>query len=378
MHVGFISFEYPYSNNTSPIGGIGTFTKNLAEELVQQNTQVTVFLANQDKHSVFIENGVTIHQVLRKEVKFFTWLSNRMYFNSYVKKVIHDSKINVIETPDWTGFTALMSFNIPVVLRLHGSDTFFSNLEGRKVKFKNNFFEKNALKRADKIVGVSQFVADKTKELFKLKTNIEIIYNTINTGDFLPNHKSIQSKQLLYFGAIIRKKGVLEIAKTFNLLVEKDENIKLTFLGRDTIDVFEKKSTLSLFKSMLSKKAVAGFKYIPSVPYHQVKQYIYSAEVILLPSFAEAFPMTWLEAMAMEKKLVTSNVGWANELMINNETGYCINPKDHFEFSESVLNLLNNEVKARQMSINARNRIKEVFNYNNILKQNINLYRKLS
>lgn len=377
MHIGFITPEYPYKDNQTSVGGIGTFTKNLAEQLVLQNIQVSIFLSNQERHNVFTENGVFIHQVSQKKLKGLTWLTNRLHFNTYVNTIAEKEKINVLEAPEWTGFTAFMNFKIPLVLRLHGSDTYFCNLEKRKVKPKNKFFEKNALKRADKIIGVSQFVATKTKELFNLKTDISVIYNTINVDDFVPDHSKIKPKTLLYFGTIIRKKGVLEIAHMFNTLVEKDSNITLTFLGRDAIDVKEKISTLQLVKNILTDRAKANFKYISSVPYNEVKTYLKQSEVILLPSFAEAFPMTWLEAMSLEKKLVTSNIGWANELMINNETGYCVNPKKHLKFADAIYNQLTDGEKGVVMAKKARQRVANQFNYSQILNQNIALYKSL-
>ena len=34
-----------------------------------------------------------------------------------------------IEAPDWTGITAFMRLKAPLVIRFHGSDTYFCHLE---------------------------------------------------------------------------------------------------------------------------------------------------------------------------------------------------------------------------------------------------------
>ena len=44
--------------------------------------------------------------------------------------------IDIVEAADWTGITAFMKFNCPLILRLHGSDTYFCHLEKRKLKIK--------------------------------------------------------------------------------------------------------------------------------------------------------------------------------------------------------------------------------------------------
>jgi glycosyltransferase involved in cell wall biosynthesis len=377
MNIAFITPEYPHVNFKGSIGGIGTFTQNLAKQLVRINHNVIIFIHSQSKEFIEHENGITIHFVKLKKVKGITWFTNRRYFNNYVNKVIKEQNIEVIEAPEWTGFSAFMKFNCPLVIRLHGSDTYFCHLENRKVKAKNQFFEKKALKGANVIVGVSEFVSNKTRQLFGLKNEIITIHNTIDTSDFIPNHQNIQFKSLLYFGTIVRKKGVLEIAKAFNKIVEKDKEVQLCLVGRDNRDVFTGKSTLKMFKELLSIAAKHNFKYIKAVPYTEIKQMICDTDVVLLPSFAEAFPMTWLEAMALEKKLITSNIGWAEELMIDGETGFTINPKDTDDFTTKVLTLLDKEDEANQMAKNARQRIINKFDIKKSIEENIKLYMSI-
>jgi glycosyltransferase involved in cell wall biosynthesis len=377
MHIAFISPEYPHSTFKGGIGGIGTFTKNLAEQLVNKGKKVTVFVHSQNNEEIYKENGIEIHFVKAKRIRGITWYTNRKYFNNYVNKIIEQQKIEVIEAPEWTGFTAFMKFNCPLILRLHGSDTYFCNLENRKVKFKNKFFEKRALYGATKIVGVSEFVANRTKELFNLNSNIDVVYNTIDTNDFSPNHKNIKPKSLLYFGTLVRKKGVLEIAKMFNKLFEQDDEVTLTFLGKDNKDGFTETSTFELIKELLSNKALNKITHINAVPYNEVIKYIQEAEIVLLPSFAEAFPMTWLEAMALEKKIVTSNIGWANELMIDNITGYIVNPNNINLFATKVLDLLNNKELSASMATEARSRIINEFDIKIGILNNIKLYKSV-
>ncbi|UAB74723.1 glycosyltransferase family 4 protein [Mesoflavibacter sp. SCSIO 43206] len=377
MHIAYITPEYPSGFYKGNVGGIGTFTKNIATQLVLQQHQVTVFVHSQQKTEVFEECDVEIHFVKQKVLKGLTWYTNRRYFENYVNKIIENKNIAIIEAPEWTGFTAFMKFRCPLVIRLHGSDTYFCDLERRKVKFKNKFFEKTALKGADEIVGVSEFVSKKTKKLFNISRTITVIHNAIDISVFQPNHEEIKPKTLLYFGTIIRKKGVLQIAKAYNRVVEKDKEIKLFFLGRDNKDTQNGKYTLSMLEDLLSPQAKANFTHINAVPYKDVIKYIQQADVVLLPSFAEAFPMSWLEAMALEKKMITSNIGWANEVMINEETGFMINPNDIDAFCDKIEKMLNDEIKANFMAKSARQRILQHFDMKSSFKKNLGFYRKL-
>ena len=83
----------------------------------------------------------------------------------------------------------------------------------------NYWFEKIALLGANKVIGVSDFVSQKTKTLFNYKRKIDTIYNTIDVDVFYPNHEHIKSKTLLYFGTLVRKKGVLEIPHVLNISI---------------------------------------------------------------------------------------------------------------------------------------------------------------
>jgi glycosyltransferase involved in cell wall biosynthesis len=377
MHVAFVTPEYPINSFEGAVGGIGTFTKSLAERLVKNKVRVSVFIHSQSEHKKVVINEVDIYFVKRKSFKGITWFTNRLYFNRYVNKIILRQKIDVIEAPEWTGFTAFMKFKCSLVIRLHGSDTYFCKLENRSVKFKNNFFEAKALKGADILVGVSKFVSNQTKLLFGLKSEISVIYNTVDPMVFKPNHEEVIPKSLLYFGTIVRKKGVLEIAKMFNKLVKIDKEVTLTLLGGDNADVLSGTSTLKLIKEMLSEEALKRMISISAIPHHNVIEYVQKSDVILLPSFAEAFPMTWLEAMSLEKKIVASDIGWSKELMLDGITGCTLNPTDTDLFVSKVMELLQNPIKASQMGSSARARIINEFDMTEVIGQNIKLYKSI-
>ena len=377
MHIGFITSEYPLSQVKGGVGGIGTFTRNTALKLLTLHHKVSVFIYDQSETRSFEDEGVVIHLIKRKSLKGLTWWVNRKHIQHYINAQAKKTNIDVLEAGEWTGITAFMKFNIPLILRLHGSDTYFCHLEGRKVKFKNKFFERKALYSCDGIVGVSAFVAEKTKELFNINKPIHVVHNGVDSVNFIPNHEGVAANVLLYFGTLVRKKGVLELAHIFNKVVTQYPNAKLRLIGKDNIDVLTRKSTLSMMKEILSDEGKNQLEYIPSVPYDKIQSEINKAGVVVLPSFAEAFPMTWLEAMALEKKVVTSNIGWANELMINGETGYCVSPQNHEEYAQKIGMFLDKELDTLTMGKAAREQIKAHFELKDLMKENLDFYNKI-
>src|SRR6266487_4385694 len=140
MHIGFITPEYPQF--TPVCGGLGTSLKNLAESLVKNDIRVSVFLFNNKKDFQASENGIDFYFIKKKRFFLGTWFFNRKYFQNKVRKIIYNHNIDLIESPDWTGITAFMKFTVPLIIRLHGSDTFFCYLEKREQKLKHFIYEK--------------------------------------------------------------------------------------------------------------------------------------------------------------------------------------------------------------------------------------------
>ncbi|WP_338359653.1 glycosyltransferase family 4 protein [Yeosuana marina] len=376
MHVGFLTPEYPHPS-LSPSGGLGTSIKNLAVRLAASGVKVTIFVVFQNQDETFEDQSVKIKSIKLKKHLFFAWYKERKRIQYIIQKQIIKESIDVLEAPDWTGISAFMKFSVPLVIRLNGSDGYFCKLDNRKQKLKNFVFEKTALKNADEIVSVSTFTGTITKKIFGLKNSIQTIHNSIDVDQFSPNNSKINNGQILYFGTIIRKKGVLELAKAFNLIIEKSSNANLLLVGKDAIDVFTKTSTIQLFYDLLSPEARASVTHLQEVSYDEIKSYIHKANVVVLPSFAEAFPMTWLETLALEKPLVSSNIGWANELMVNNSTGFTVDPRNHEAFASRIIELLENPKLCESFSTAGRLRVVENFSAQKITYQNIEFYKSV-
>lgn len=378
MNIAFLTPEYPHPT-IAHAAGIGTAIKNLAAALVQQGNKVIVFVYGQDANEVVLDNGIEIHKIKHVKYRFLGWYLYRKHIQQYLNRQIHSKKIDLIEAPDWTGITAFMHLKCPLVIRLHGTDAYFCNLEGRKQKFKNYLFEKIALQSANAIVSVSAFTAKKTKALFGLNKSIQIIHNGVKLTDFEPMAEVAENETptILYFGTLIRKKGVLALAEIFNKVVEQVPNVQLQLVGKDVMDVFEHASTYQLFEKRLTTEAKKQVVHIPQVPYAEVKVFLQKATVVVLPSFAEAFPMTWLEAMAMGKALVTSNIGWASEVMIDGTTGYTEHPTNFKAYANKIVTLLTNKNVNCTFGKQAKAHIETNFSHDKICFQNLHFYKSL-
>lgn len=379
MHIAFLTPEYPHPK-VKHAGGMGTSIKNLAEALVKQNIQVTVIIYGQNHSDHFTENGINFYAIADKNYVVGKWFFYRKYVQKVVNKIVIANKIDVIEAGDWTGFTAFMKFKIPLVIRLHGSDTYFCSIEKRPQKFKNKVFETIALKTATAYVAPSKFTANYTATLFKLNAKaIQVVANGIDTQIFKPTDsvKPIENS-ILYFGTLIRKKGVLQLPEIFNLVRKQIPEAKLILIGADSPDITtQSKSTWELMKKSFSPLDSANVEYLGKMKYEEVQNYIKQVSVCVFPSYAETFGMVTVEAMAMQKAVVTSNLGWNKELLVDGESGYLVNPDDTETFAQKICDVLQNKEKALSMGIEARNQVIQKFDSIKIAQQNIAFYKSI-
>lgn len=379
MKIAFLTPEYPHPK-TGSSGGIGTSIKNLSIGLLSKGISVRVLVYDQKEDNIFDDNGVFIQQIKNIKFKGLSWLLTRKKIEIIINKLYSNNEIDLVEAPDWTGISSFIQPKLcPLIIRLNGSDTYFCHFDDRPVKWINKFHEKRALKKANGLLSVSQFTADKTNELFELNKKFTIIPNPIETNLFRVNNENSQiEKSILYFGSLIRKKGLLELPFIFNKVVENNPNIKLILIGKDVPDIISgNSSTWQMMENLFSEKAKANVCYLGSVPYSEIKNRIEKATVCVFPSFAEAFPVSWLEAMAMKKAIVASNIGWANEMIIDGESGFLVHPTNHDLFASRIVQLLEDSDFSKNMGQNARKRVEDFFSADKIVDDNIDFYKSL-
>ncbi|NBL64843.1 glycosyltransferase [Flavobacterium sp. NST-5] len=377
MHIAFLTPEYPHQK-VNHAAGIGTSIKNLALALAKNGVRVSVVVYSQKEFAVFQENGVTIHLIPHKKYRFFTWYFYRKHLQNYLNQLTIQEKVDLIEAPDWTGITAFMKFKVPLVIRFHGSDAYFCHLENRKQKFKNFWFEKLALKSAKAFIAPTKFAGELTQQLFKIKSQqIQIIYNGLQLSHFSNKNPGVfEPGLILYYGTIIRKKGVLELPEIMKNVILQYPDVTLILIGGDSADVkTNSKSTWELLKSNCDTALKNKIKYLGKVPYHEVQEYIKKANVCIFPTYAETLGMVTIESMAMQKAVVNSNIGWANELIIDSESGFLIYPSDHEQYAKAIVKVLQNPELAQEIGKKARERVEAKFDIEKIAEQNIEFYK---
>ena len=184
-----------------------------------------------------------IQQIKNVKLKGLSWFLTRKKLQRIINKLYHEKEIDLVEAPDWTGITSFISpKKCPIVIRLNGSDTYFCHLDNRPVKWINKFHEKRALQNADALLSVSQFTADVTNQLFGLERNLQLFLIALiltYLSVIIIIIIIIIIKSYLYFGSLIRKKGLLELPLIFNEVIKTNPDAKLVLVGRMFLILFQ-------------------------------------------------------------------------------------------------------------------------------------------
>ena len=377
MHIAFITSHFPFKDAKS-VGGIGTSIKNLAEELVSLGHSVSVFVYAQDNDEYFITENIAIYKIKNAYLRGFSWYLTRKKIQEKIISVSNEYKIDIVEAPDWEGITSFIKLKIPIVIRLNGSDAYFCYLDGRKNKFKNRFHEKKSLLQSNGLISVSDFTAKVTQQIFNINKDYVVIPNGVNVENFKPITTSDSEKIILYFGGIIRKKGLLEIPHYFNIVNKELPNVKLLLIGKDMPDIVSgTASTKAMMERIFTKQALNKVEFLGSKPYSEIKSYIAKASVCIFPSYAEAMPVSWLEAMALEKVIIGSDIGWSNEIIENGNNGFKVNPKDYATFASRILEVIKNTKLKNRIEKEARKTILKTFSTKVTALQTIEFYKTI-
>ena len=336
MKIAFLTPEYPHSR-TGSSGGIGTSIKNLALGLIQEGHQVRVLVYGQKEETVFKDNGIIIQQIKNVKVKGLSWYFTRKKLEKIVNQLFDTKQVDIVEAPDWTGITSFIQpKHCPVVIRLNGS-------------------------------------------VFGLNKQFTIIPNSIDVTTFKRN-ETIQTigNTILYFGSLIRKKGLLELPFIFNEVIKENPKAKLILIGKDVLDIISgSASTWEIMKDLFTKEALLNVNYLGSVPYSDIQTHINKANVCVFPSFAEALPLSWIEAMAMEKAIVASNIGWATAIVDDGVNGFLVQPKEHTIYADKINTLLKNSQMQKQFGLAAREKVIHKFSKDIVATENLSFYKSI-
>lgn len=141
-------------------------------------------------------------------------------------------------------------------------------------------------------------------------------------------------------GRINRLKGHKWLLNTFINNFQNNKNVKLVFVGSPVVGqeyYLEEIEGIIKDKRLDDSVKILGFK-------KDLRPILNITDLLAVPSTeAESFGLVALEAMLAKKPVVGSNHGGLTEIIVDNETGFLVEPNNETELANAIQKLLSNK-----------------------------------
>jgi len=371
--------------NSNSTWSIVNFRSNLIRALVSKDYEVVAFSPSDSYVSKLHDLGCR-HVSLSINVKNKNPIIDALFF-------IRIFRLLWIENPNiFLGFTikpnlygslAAHLLNIPVI----------NNITGLGVVFK----KKNWL---TKLVMIFYYIVFKRskKVFFQNKNDKEFFISSRlvrrEVTDQLPGsgvnlnyfkYKPTSSKKLptefLLIARLIREKGVIEYVNAAKLIRKKTKALNLNpklMPKFNILGFLEVDSPGAISREQMNQWICEGdITYLGET--NDVRPYIAAASCIVLPSnYREGVPKTLLEAAAIGRPIITTNIIGCRDVVVDGLNGYLCkseNVKDLAKKMKSFIKL--SQLKRIEMGRQGRKKIELEFDEKIIIKKYLDLINKI-
>lgn len=237
------------------------------------------------------------------------------------------------------------------------------------VKFKE--LEFNMISKFDHLIVVSSVDRDIYISKGVPENKIDIIPNGVDCNYFDPlkldNKVTIDQPNILFMGTLSYQPNEIAI-KTYlqhiHPITKKEvPEIKFYVIGKNCPEWLKKHSKID------NSVEILGFV-------EDIRPYIQNADVCIAPLTAgSGTRLKILEYMAMSKPVVSTTIG-AEGLKVENNKNILI-ADDWSEFTDKIIELLNDEERAKTIGVNGRKLVEEKYDWKKITEKQMRVYEKL-
>ncbi len=330
--------------------------------------------------------GILEDQAREKGVKFFQIDMHRKFNLKTISKIsdiITEHKINIAHS-----MGSRADFFVRMACRKMHDVQIISTIAMLIEGYDVNLFRKAIYRLADRYSSkfVSHFIAVskalKTRLILERKIPIEkisVIYNGVELDKYNPGPNDSNGLRHSFgietdcavvgtIGRLVYQKGFEYFIEAAKLISKKNFNIRFVVVGHGPEE-----------KNLKKKVERAGISqiFIFAGQRFDIPQLLGIFDIFVLPSVLEGLPRVVIEAMAMGKPIVATDIEGVREELIHDRTGLIVPVKNPKALSEAVNSLLDNEIGAIQMGNEARKSAEKRFDLNKTVFNIERLYERL-
>ena len=276
-------------------------------------------------------------------------------------QLVRDERVDVINThlttASWQGALAGKICGVPSVAVVHATD--------RKTWFQH----------ADYLIAVSAGVKDALIEQGIDPQKIEVLYHGIDLAQYVAPLSTEQAKARLGLPADTQTVGVVASLiprKGHRFLLEALKNMRAPvhalFAGEGELEAELREQAREM--ELENRVHFLGFR-------RDVPEIVCAMDAFVLPSLKEGLSIAVMEAMALEKPVICSNIAGLPEVVRDGQTGFLVPPGDSLALQNALEKLFADENLRAQLGHNARRFLEEHFEQNACLDAMESYFRRI-
>lgn len=344
--------------------GLYKFRKELIQELLEQGNEVYISLP----YGVLVRELETMGckfvntYVDRRAINPKTDMKLLLFYRKLVKKLHPDLVITYTIKPNIYGGLVCRELKVPYVVNITGLGTGFQN-DGMIKKIVATLY-KSALKKAKVVffenVGNRQTLIE--EKIVKEEQTCVLNGAGVNLQEYsFCDYPPEGEMRFLFIGRVMKEKGVDELFEVAGRIKQEYDNVYFDIVGPMEDD----------YKKKIQKLVQKG-----TIEYHgyqeDVKPFIEKCHCFVLPSYHEGMANTLLEAAAMGRPLITSNISGCLEAVEEAVSGFlceCANVNSLYNSTKKFMELSWKE--RGNMGVNGRNKMVREFDKKTIVRNTL-------
>lgn len=186
--------------------------------------------------------------------------------------------------------------------------------------------------------------------------DVYICPNGIPIQQDIPTYISHEGFNILFLSNMMEAKGVWDLVEVCRILKEKGKKFHCHFVGKWSNIVeeeFQQKIRLLNLENCIS---AYGGKYG-----NEKEAYFQKADVFVLPTHNECFPLVLLEAMEHELPCISTQEGGITAIIDDGKTGYVVERKSPKALAEKIERLMEQPALCKAMGIAGKEKLNREF-----------------
>lgn len=197
---------------------------------------------------------------------------------------------------------------------------------------------------------------------------IHRIYNGLNLAEFGHANFSSDPPLIVAIGRLIAKKGFASLIRACALLVKRGRSFRCEIFGEGPLE--------NELRAQIEELGLRELVQLPGPkPQHELRERLANASVFVLSSVPEAdggmdnLPTVIMEAMATGLPVVSTRIGGIPEMVVDNETGFLVQPEDAVALAEAIERVTNDGSLGQKLGQAGYERAQKLFSIEKNVKE---------